>query len=374
MYAIGLMTGTSLDGLDVALCDITGCYKSTQVKLVDFLCVPIDEELQQKIKQACDEKKSNNKLICTLDFELGKLYLKGVQAIIQKNHLKNEDIAFVASHGQTIYHYPVGDTPSTLQIGQPSFITYHTGIKVIFNFRVMDMVAKGQGAPLVPYVDYLLYQNDKKSMALQNIGGISNVTFLEKGKSIENVIAFDNGPGNMMINEAMKVFYQKDYDKNGEIARSGVLVESLMDELKNHPYLQVKPPKSTGREAFGEFYAKRLLEKYYLEKPENIIHTLTAFTAFCIADSYKRFLNEIPDCLIVSGGGAHNAFLMELIQKELPDVEVSVHPFTDAKEAVAFAILGNEYLHDIPANVPSATGAEASVILGMVCEKGRVKA
>ncbi|WP_068449308.1 anhydro-N-acetylmuramic acid kinase AnmK [Caviibacter abscessus] len=374
MYAIGLMTGTSLDGLDVALCDIKGSFLDTKVKLIDFICLDIKDELRNKIKNACSEEKSNNKLICSLDFELGYFYLEGVKKIIKKNNLKYSDIAFVASHGQTIYHLPYpkeGFYSSTLQIGQASIISYNTGIKTISNFRVMDIAAGGQGAPLVPYADYILYSSKTKNIALQNIGGISNVTYLKSNGTLEDIFAFDNGPGNMIINEAMKSLYNLEYDNKGEIALKGKLIDKLLNELLKHPYLEKIPPKSTGREEFGKQYVDLLLEKYKNEKSEDIIHTFTLFTAICIRDSYMKFFTKMPDKVIISGGGAFNDTLMNMLKTLLGKCEVCTQEelgyFSDAKEAIAFVILGNETLHNRPSNVPSATGSKKRVILGTIC-------
>lgn len=375
MYAIGLMTGTSLDGLDVALCDISGSYLDTKVKLIDFLCLEISDELREKIKMACSEESSNNKLICSLDFELGYFYLEGVKKIIEKNGLSYKDIGFVASHGQTIYHLPYPDKgfySSTLQIGQPSIISYNTGIKVVFNFRVMDVAASGQGAPLVPYTDFILYSDKERNVALQNIGGISNVTYLKKNGTLEDVFAFDNGPGNMMINEAMKSLYNLEYDDNGKVAASGKVIDELINELLGHPYLDKKPPKSTGREEFGKQFVDNLLKKYSNERSEDIVHTFTLFTALCIKNSYENFFEVMPDRMVVGGGGAFNGTLMKLLKEHLKGVEVCTQEdlgyLSDAKEAVAFIILGNETLNNKPSNVPSATGSNKKVILGMICD------
>lgn len=375
MYAIGLMSGTSLDGLDVALCDITGNYKSTKVKLIDFICLPMPVELKQKIMDACDEVKSNNKLICSLDFELGYYYLEGVKQIIKKNKLKNEDITFVASHGQTIYHLPNPDKEtnyfsSTLQIGQASVIAYETGIKVVNNFRVMDVAAGGQGAPLVPYADFILYSNRERSVALQNIGGIANVTFLKKNGEIEDVVAFDNGTGNMLINEAVKYFFNKDYDENGEISSKGNIIGELLYELQNHPYIKIKPPKSTGREEFGKQFFEKIINKYENEKAEDIVHTFTYYTAWAIKNSYEMYLEEIPNEVIVGGGGAYNRSLMNMLKSFLPDsivkTQEDIGGVSEAKEAIAFVILGNETIQGNTSNVPSATGAKRRVVLGSI--------
>lgn len=370
--AIGLMTGTSLDGLDVALCDIEGSFLTTKIKLLDYLCVPIDATLKDKIKRACDEGSSNNRLLCSLDFELGYFYLDGVNQLLKKHHLKYEDIAFIASHGQTVYHLPKPDSDefaSTMQIGQPAIMAHHTGIKVISNFRVMDMAAGGEGAPLVPYSDYLLYHQKDRSIALQNIGGIGNVTYLEKGASIDELSAFDTGPGNMMIDEAMMQLFKLDYDKSGLHASKGKIINEMFEELSNHNYFDLKPPKSTGREMFGKQFALELLSKYQDADPYDIIFTLTKFTAYSIYRSYQDHLKSI-DQIVLSGGGAHNLTLIKLLEEYFGKIIFTQEELgfdSDAKEAVAFVILGNETLHRHFNNVKSATGANRSVVLGMIC-------
>ncbi len=374
MFAIGLMTGTSLDGLDVALCNIEGTYLNTDLKLIDFICLEMPQYLKQKIKNACDEKKSNNKLICSLNFELGHYYLEGVNRCLKRNSLKYSDISFIASHGQTIYHLPVSESnyyASTLQIGHPAILNYRTGIPVVYDFRVMDIVAGGQGAPLVPYADYILYSDNENDVALQNIGGIANVTYLSKSLSLDDVIAFDNGPGNMMINEAVHLFYGIEYDNDGEIARSGKLCVELFKEMCSNEFLKQKPPKTTGREQFGNDYVNYLLHKYNYVNSEDIINTFTYFTAWNIVDSYRRFLPNIPNKMIVGGGGAYNKFMLDILN-DIAGVNLKVMTQemlglnSSAKEAMAFVVLGNETLNGVSNNVPSATGAKDKVVLGSV--------
>lgn len=371
-YAIGLMTGTSLDGLDIALCKIKNFGKETEIELIDYQCLDIDVNLKDKIKDACSLEKSNSRLICSLDFELGYWYFKGVEYICNKNGLKYDEIDFVASHGQTIYHLPNpndNEFASTLQIGQSSIISYNTGIKVVSNFRVMDMAAKGQGAPLVAYSDFILFGKYQKNIALQNIGGIGNVTYLKKNAELEDVIAFDTGVGNMMIDEAMQQLYGLAYDKNGDIAKSGKIITSLQAELKDHPYLKKPLPKTTGREEFGKEFTLSILERYKKYNKEDIICTLTDFCAYSIAKSYQDFLGQI-DMVVVSGGGAYNQCLLKMLGEYLKGVEIKTQEDlgfkSDAKEAIAFVILGNETLNNQTSNVPSATRAERKVILGMI--------
>ncbi|MRI86490.1 hypothetical protein GIY09_11605 [Aerococcaceae bacterium WS4759] len=236
----------------------------------------------------------------------------------------------------------------------------------------MDMAAGGEGAPLVPLSEYILYRSENKAIALQNIGGIGNVTIIPKGAKLDQVFAFDTGPGNMMINDAMERLYQKSYDDRGEVAARGKLIDELVNELKAHPYLQIVPPKSTGREEFGSDYTGTILKKYQAYPPEDIIATLTWFTAYSIAFSYQNYVlpeHQLSE-VILAGGGVHNLTLKDYIQQMMPNISVVTQEekgySSDSKEALAFAILGNETLHHQTSNVPSATGAKENVILGNI--------
>lgn len=234
------------------------------------------------------------------------------------------------------------------------------------------MVVGGQGAPLVPYSEYILYGSSSKNIALQNIGGIGNVTVLPKNCEINDIYAFDTGPGNMMIDEAMRQLYSKEYDLDGQIAKKGKIIVALKEELLKHPYLEIQPPKTTGREMFGKNYVDQLIAKYAKYQKEDLIYTLTWFTAYSIASSYQKFIfpkNKIDE-MIIGGGGAHNSTLKTLLQDMLPDCEISTQEkygySSDAKEAIAFVILGNQTWNQLPSNIPSATGAKEHVILGNI--------
>jgi len=378
MYCIGLMSGTSLDGVDVALVDIENSGFETKVKLIKFNTYEMPSDIKAEIKKACSIEDSSVELICSLNFKLGYLFSKAVGEICKEARIYLKDINFVASHGQTIYHIPKekgSSIPSTLQIGEPSIIAYENNVKVISNFRTMDMAAKGEGAPLVPYSEYILYGGRGETIAFQNIGGIGNVTVIPAKKKIDDIFAFDTGPGNMIIDEVCSRLFNVSYDKDGEIAQSGNINEVMLKKLMEHPYLNRKPPKTTGREDFGEDFVKNLLEEFKGIKPEDIVTTVTAFTAFSIVDSYKRFI--LPkvklDKVLIAGGGAHNKTLMKLIKEGLKGIDVFTQDeigfSSDAKEAIAFAILGNETLNNKPSNVASATGARRSVILGNITMK-----
>lgn len=382
MYAIGLMSGTSLDGVDAALVEIHGCGNDTKLELMSFCTVDLKNELKSEIKASCEIETSNVELISSLNFKLGKLFSEAVTTVCQQIQFPIEKLDFVASHGQTIYHIPKrhGDVcASTLQIGEPAVIAYDHNVQVVSNFRVMDMAAGGEGAPLVPYSEYILYRKQDKSVALQNIGGISNVSVIPAGAGIQDVYAFDTGPGNMMIDEACRIFYQKEYDEDGAIGASGRIYQPLLDELLTHPYMKMEPPKSTGREMFGEFYVLDILERYAEVAKEDIIATFTYFTARCISDGFENFIlsKHFVDELIVGGGGAHNHTLMRHLQDLLPNIKVcrqeDIGLSSDAKEAIAFVILANETLHDKTSNVMRATGAIEYVILGNITPAPRRK-
>lgn len=375
MFAVGLMSGTSLDGVDALLCEITGSQKETKVNVLGFQTIPYSDFIRNEIKTVCSEQLSSVDLICSLNFKLGKLFSEAVRVVCDQVGFDSHSLDFIASHGQTIYHIPHNTSKlsaSTLQIGEPAIIAYDHHTQVISNFRVMDMAAGGEGAPLVPYSEYILYGSEKKSIALQNIGGISNVTFLEKNGSLNDVFAFDNGVGNMMIDESCQILFNKTFDDDGKIAANGNILFNLLAECMQHPYLAKLPPKSTGREEFGSQYTHDLLERYRSELPEDIVATFTYFTAKCIAKSYEDFIMkkyEI-DQVLLGGGGAHNATLIKHLKELLPSIEIltqdEIGYSSDAKEALAFVIMGNETLHGNFSNAKNATGAKRSVILGNI--------
>jgi anhydro-N-acetylmuramic acid kinase len=314
-YCIGIMSGTSLDGIDVALCKIKGSGLDTDIKLVKLKTYPYSDSLLVDIKKSLNLKTSDAQLLCSLNFKLGKEYALATNELIKEVGLCNEDISFIANHGQTIYHQVQnvdGLIKSSLQLGDAATIAYECKTTVVSNFRAGDIAAGGDGAPLVPYIDYLLYRSKEKSIALHNIGGIANTTILPKNCSIEQVTAFDTGPGNMMINQAMEALYGKTYDENGAIASTGSLIKEMFDELMANDYLNQKPPKSTGRELFGVQYTDAIIKKYSNHQSEDVVHTLTVFAAESIIKAYKDFVlpKQDLDQIIFTGGGAYNQFLI----------------------------------------------------------------
>lgn len=369
MKSIGMMSGTSLDGIDICLVNITQQSESFEYTILAFQTYPYTKELVQKIQEASNLSTSNVQKICSLNVEVSEAYADALTQFIEKYNINMEDVNYIAIHGQTIWHNPNhmdGYASSTLQIGDPSILAYRFNKMVISNFRTMDMAAGGSGAPLIPFVNYLLYQSKMKNIALQNIGGIGNVCYLKQNGTIEDVIAFDTGPGNMLIDGAMQKLYCLPFDNEGQIAKSGIIHKGMLQELLADDYFKTVYPKSTGREKYNDVFLNGIIDKMKRlgQRNEDIIATLTAFTAYSIIDQYQRFLGPIDE-LIVSGGGAHNAFILDLLKQKL-GIDVIVEERTDAYEAFGFAILGHMTMLQKPSNVKSVTGAKHSVVLGNI--------
>lgn len=372
--AAGIMSGTSLDGIDVVIAQISKYNKKTKIKQIIGKTFDYPTNLLEKIKDAVNNN-MDVKGISSLNFELAYLYAKCVIDLCHSIDLKTEDLDFVASHGQTVYHQGIKDDttyPSTLQLGSGPVMSQLLKTTVISDFRAADMAQGGQGAPLVPFVDYILYSDGKKSRILQNIGGISNITVLPKGKQSENLFAFDTGPGNMMINRAMEVLYNKSYDRNGEVAFSGKNIKELFDEITSHPFLDKKPPKSCGREQFGSNYTDDLIRKYSTSKKEDIVHTISKASSYTMIDAIKKYVlshYEIDE-LIIAGGGIHNNFLMKELEDNLKPIKVlttnDLGLDSDFKEALAFIILGNQTINKKHGTIKQATGAKHTVIPGSI--------
>ena len=383
---IGLMSGTSVDGIDAAIVEITGHGLETEVDLIAFETFPFPSGVSQRILALCQPDTGRVDDICEMNFYIGHLFAEAVKHILQKSGMRANAIALIGSHGQTIHHLPKDTStdcndsryPSTLQVGEPAVIAHETGIPTIADFRVADMAAGGQGAPLVSYPDYLLFHDSVKTVGLLNIGGIANLTVLPANGTFDTVCAADTGPGNMCIDAVVSEITEaaEHYDKDGMRAAQGTPHQLLIDKWLKHPFFHLSPPKTTGREMFGHTYALKCLagcRKYELSA-NDCIATLTELTVQTIADYIERFItgqNPI-DTLYVSGGGVHNRTIMRRLDELLEDT--AVEPVdnsgisADAKEAIAFAILANETLHGHAGNLPSATGASVRKILGkFVC-------
>ena len=374
--AIGLMSGTSADGIDAALVDIRGKGLDCKIDLIAFKKFLFSKDLRELIHRVSTPEYGKVDLICQLNFLIGELFAKAAIGVIKKSGYKMKDIDLIGSHGQTVYHMPNGKPPSTLQIGESSIIAERTGVTTVADFRAMDMAAGGLGAPLTPFAHYMLFRNKVKGVAVNNIGGISNVTFIPAGGSINDVIAFDTGPGNMLIDSISYIVTKGKvgYDKDGKMANKGEVNERLLNKLMKHPFIKKRPPKSTGREEFGYSEALktyRLAKKYRLSG-EDIITTVTKFTAKSVAENYRRFIlkrNKISE-VIVCGGGAKNPVLIDMISRELKSISIGTSDSygfpPETIESIGFAILGYATLKGIPANLPQVTGARKRVVLGKI--------
>lgn len=375
---IGLMSGTSADGIDTALVRISNCGEKTKFKLVSFLTHHYPKGFKEHLLKNSQPGASSVDEIARLNILVSYFFADAVRAISKKSKIPLSKIDLIGSHGQTIHHLPnakkyFGKTlRATLQIGDKPTLAKLTGIPVVGNFRTADMAFGGQGAPLVPYFDWLVFRSKNEHRALLNIGGISNITHLPKNSSIKDVRAFDTGPGNMIIDQLVKIFFNLPFDKNGAIAKTGRVNSLLLKEMISEKYFSLKPPKSTGRELFNDLYVTRLIKKYKSISPKDFIATATEFTALTIFNQYQKFLLQRGkiNSLIVSGGGSHNKTLMNALQKYFSGSKIyTSNDFginEDAKEAICFAILANEMISEIPSNVPSVTGATRQTILGEI--------
>lgn len=380
-YVIGLMSGTSLDGVDAALVEIIGNWVETKINLIGFLDYPFPYGLKEIILKNSVKETSNVEDISRLNFLIPQIYNEAIDSLCKQIDFDKSMIDLIGSHGQTIHHLPEKvnffdhQISSTLQIGDPSVLAKLSGIITVGDFRTGDVALGGQGAPLVPYFDYIIFHSAEKNRALLNIGGISNITVLHKNGKQHDVLAFDTGPGNMMIDLLMKKFYEKEFDKDGEVASSGKINDDLFIALiTQDSFIEAAPPKSTGREYYGEEFLAPLLEEFADVPSEDWLHTVSKFTAYAVHRNYEKFIKkEVEiDELIVSGGGAKNKFLYQSLAdyfgkktevKVIDEIGVS----SDAKEAICFAVLANETISGNAANIPRTTGASRATILGKIC-------
>ena len=382
MLVLGMMSGTSADGIDVALARVSGAPPNLNAKLLGHTSVKFPSAVRKEILRVAEQHPITAGALSPLNFRLGELFADAALAACRKFRIPQKKIALIGSHGQTIFHQgkPVSflgrPTASTLQIGEASIIAARTVITTIGDFRPSDIALGGQGAPLVPYADYLLYRHPKLGRVSLNLGGIANITVLPPAAKPHQVLAFDTGPANMLIDALVSHFTRGRlrFDKNARLASQGRSIRGLLDELLSDPYLKLAPPKSTGREYFGHAYLKKLLElgRPHHANPNDLIRAATIFTALSVVDALNRFV--LPKTkihqLIVSGGGAHNPLILAQLSAALPGVEVlpssRLGVPEDAKEAFAFALLAYETFHQRPANLPSATGARGPAILGKI--------
>jgi anhydro-N-acetylmuramic acid kinase len=376
MRVAGLMSGTSADGVDVAIVDID----KEKVSVLAFDTFPYPTELRRSILKLCSAQSGSVADVCHFNFVIGEVFAESVIKLCKKSGISLKTIDLIGSHGQTIYHNPKGTRfakkiiCSTLQIGEPSIIAQRTGITTVADFRPRDMAAGGQGAPLVPFADYFLFRDKHRNRAIQNIGGIANVTYLHAGREAKDIIAFDTGPGNMIIDGIVSILSKgkQKFDRGGKMAARGKVNKTILYDMLRHSYFRKCPPKSTGREEFGEQYCKFLYQRMKKKRipAENILATVTAFTAGSIIGAYRKFLPAMPDEVILCGGGAHNETLIKMLRQRLGESIILLSDEyginCDAKEAISFAILAYATIKGEASNVPIATGAKQPVILGKI--------
>lgn len=371
---LGLMSGTSADGIDAALVEIEGCGVDTRARLLRHHYVPYPAEVRAAVLAAC-EPAACLRDAARLSVRLGALFADAALAAMREHGIESVDA--IASHGQTVSHIPDREgVGASIQLGEPAVIAERTGVTVVADFRARDMAAGGEGAPLVPFADFVLFRSAEVTRAIQNIGGIANVTVLPRGGGLDEVIAFDTGPGNSVIDGVVTTVTggRLTFDEGGTMAASGSPHEGLIAWLMEHPFFRRKPPKSTGREEFGAELVARLVERgreLGLDDAD-LAATATALTAASIASAYRNFVmprHEVDEA-ILGGGGSLNPTLVRMIADRMPGIALRRHEDfgipAKAKEAMAFAILGHQTLAGQPANVPAATGARRPVVLGAI--------
>jgi anhydro-N-acetylmuramic acid kinase len=365
----------------MALVEVTGHGRETGFTVVETLHTAYSASVRNYLLKLVEKNQGSNTDISQANFFLARLWSEAVHQLLNQTGFKADDIDLVGSHGQTIYHQPNPEEllnypiSSTLQIGDPAVIAQLTGITTVGDFRVADVARGGEGAPLVPYFDLICFSKLKKNCLVLNIGGIANFTFIPADGDPANIIAFDTGPGNMLTDQLMQRLYEKPMDRNGKIASLGQFSKKLFDYLiKYDPFPGIKPPKSTGREHYGEEFVIALLKKavrWRITEPE-IIHTVSRYTPFTIRKAYENYVGHEIKELYVGGGGAYNRFFMKTLQdyfKDTPVKNVAEAGISqDYKEAICFAILANECIHGSPAGMPKVTGAGSPAVLGKICQ------
>ena len=381
MIVAGVMSGTSADGVDVAVVRIAPGRLRPQITLVAHEGRAYPAPLRRAVLAAMNAPSISTAELARLNWRLGLEYAEAVSAAAARHDVK---LDLVGCHGQTLYHQPRAVAfagrrfACTWQAGEAQAIAARVHVPVVSNFRPADMLAGGQGAPLVPLLDYAMFADAHRGRVLQNIGGIANLTAIPAGAGADRVIAFDTGPGNMVIDALAQALFHKPFDRGGKLAARGAILVAVLKQALGNAYYVIKPPRTAGREQFGREYATSFLTdcRTYSGKPEDALATATALTAETIASSYRRYVaplmrgGEVD--FIVSGGGTRNAALMAMLAQRLEPLECNLAASDDfamptqAKEAAAFALLAWQTWHRLPGNVPSATGAGRPVILGQV--------
>jgi anhydro-N-acetylmuramic acid kinase len=378
LIVAGVMSGTSADGVDVAVVRLQGrdSYLHYELLLHDHTEYP--KAIREAVLAAMNASQISVAELSRLNFRLGEFYAEAVRKAEKKT--RGTQLELVGCHGQTIYHQ---GTPApylgkkivcTWQTGEASVLAARLGIPVVSDFRPADMAAGGKGAPLVPLLDYVIFRSKERGRIVQNIGGIANLTAIRAAAKPSDVFAFDTGPGNMVIDRLMQILFNKPYDRDGAVARSGTILQGVLEESLRAPYFKLKPPKTAGREEFGSQYAQAFLRRCGKAAKADVIATATALTAASMAQALERFVlgkGKYRDW-VVSGGGTQNSTLMEMLKHEAANMDLRLKHSDDfgvpsqAKEAMAFALLAYQTWNRLPGNVPSATGAGRAAILGKI--------
>ena len=374
---VGLMSGTSVDAIDAVLVGITGNgHDGAVMEKLRFDSFPFPDDIRTRVKTLFDPNKAHIDEICTLDFIVGEMFATAVNRLIADAGMKNEQVDLIAAPGQTIWHHPrpvsfewleqPAATRGTLAIGQAAVIAERTGITTIGDLRVRDVAAGGHGAPLVAYFDWALLRHPSRARCMQNIGGIANVTYVPTRARLDDVIAFDTGPGNMVIDELVFILSDahESYDRDGARAARGTIREDVLAWALSDPYFDLNPPKTTGRERFGRQFARRMIEKFSEVSPDDLVATGTALTVESVARAYERWIFPLGsvDDVIVAGGGAKNPVLLRMLGERLPQCNIEIYEHLEAKEAMAMALIANDSLLGLNTNVASATGAQPTIL------------
>lgn len=385
MIVAGVMSGTSADGIDVALVRILGRGFRSRLELLAHYQFPYPSEVRRAVLSAMNARSTSVADLSQLNFLLGSLYADAIRAAQRRARVECE---LVGCHGQTLYHQGMAKPylgrriACTWQTGEAAAIAAKVGVPVVSDFRPADMAVGGKGAPLVPFLDYVLYRHRRFGRIVQNLGGIGNLTAIPPRATPEQVVAFDTGPGNMVIDAVTEHLFDKLYDRNGRLAARGEPIERVLRESLRHPFFRQKPPKTAGREQFGREFVREFLRLCRRADKNDIVATATALTARSIGIAVRRFVLPLVESeevkptrfreFVASGGGTKNATLMRMIREELAPLKIRVRTSDDfglpseAKEATAFALLAYQTWRRLPSNVPSATGAERPAILGKV--------
>jgi anhydro-N-acetylmuramic acid kinase len=386
-----MISGTSVDGIDVALVEIDGTGQEAAIRTVGFETVPYPDTVRAELLALYDDQQGAVARLCSLNVIVGRCFADAAVALCAAHGVDPATLHVIGSHGQTVWHQPAHDpalplsTPSTLQIGEPSVIAAATGATVVADFRVADMAVGGQGAPLAPYLDWAVFGDATRNRCVQNIGGIGNVTWVPAGGDRDGVIAFDTGPGNILIDALVTLLTAggEAFDRDGRHASGGTVDEAMLARLMDDAYLRQSPPKTTGRELYGMAEARVWIAERGLpadaltgaddearQAARDLVATVTAWTAESIADAYRQFLPAMPDDVLVNGGGSRNPTLMGMLAERLGGIPVRPTDVAgidaDAKEAIAFALMAHDTLAGLPTNIPGATGASRAVPLGKV--------